>query len=37
MASEMVLYTKNQVLMNSGAAMLAQANTRSNSIMTLLQ
>ena len=37
MASEMVQYTKNQVLMNSGAAMLAQANTRSNAVMTLLQ
>jgi flagellin len=37
MASEMVQYTKNRILTQSGSAMLAQANTRSNSVMTLLQ
>jgi flagellin len=37
MANEMVQYTKNQVLTQSGAAMLAQANTQSNAVMTLLQ
>jgi flagellin len=36
MASEMVQYTKNQILVQSGAAMLAQANTQSNAVMTLL-
>jgi len=37
MATEMVQYTKNQILTQSGAAVLAQANTRSNAVMTLLQ
>jgi len=37
MANEMVQYTKNQVLTQTGAAMLAQANTQSNAVMTLLQ
>jgi len=36
MASEMVLYTKNQILSQSGTAMLAQANAKSNSVMQLL-
>jgi flagellin len=36
MASEMVSYTKNQILSQSGNAMLAQANTRSQSVMQLL-
>lgn len=37
MASEMVQYTKNRILTQSGSAMLAQANTRTNAVMTLLQ
>jgi len=37
MASEMVQYTKNQVLSQAGTAMLAQANTRTNSVLQLLQ
>jgi len=36
MASEMVQYTKNQILSQSGTAMLAQANAKSNSVMQLL-
>jgi len=36
MASQMVDYVKNQILDRAGSAMLAQANTRSNSVMTLL-
>jgi len=36
MASEMVEYTKNQILSNAGTAMLAQANTRTQSVMQLL-
>jgi flagellin len=36
MASEMVQYTKNQILNQAGTAMLAQANTQSNSVMQLL-
>jgi flagellin len=36
MASEMVDYTKNSILSQSGMAMLAQANTRSNSVLSLL-
>jgi len=36
MASEMVNYTKNQILSNAGTAMLAQANTRTQSVMQLL-
>jgi len=37
MASEMVQYTKNQILSQAGTAMLAQANTRTNSVIQLLQ
>jgi flagellin len=37
MASQMVSYTKNQILSQSGTAMLAQANQRSNSVLSLLQ
>jgi flagellin len=36
MASEMVNYTKNQILSQAGNAMLAQANTKNNSVMQLL-
>jgi flagellin len=36
MASEMVEYTKNQILSQAGSAMLAQANTRTQSVMQLL-
>lgn len=36
MASQMVDYMKNQILSQAGGAMLAQANTRSNSVMQLL-
>jgi flagellin len=36
MASEMVDYVKNQILTQSGTAMLAQANTRSQSVLQLL-
>jgi len=36
MASEMVNYVKNQILDRAGSAMLAQANTRSQSVMQLL-
>jgi flagellin len=37
MANEMVSYTKNQILSQSGTAMLAQANQRSQSVLQLLQ
>lgn len=37
MAKEMVDFTKNQILTQSGNAMLAQANQRSQSVMQLLQ
>jgi flagellin len=37
MAYEMVNYTKNQILSQSGTAMLAQANQRSQSVLQLLQ
>lgn len=37
MARQMVEYTKNQILVQSGTAMLAQANTRSQSVLQLLQ
>jgi flagellin len=37
MANEMVNYTKNQILSQSGTAMLAQANQRSQSVLQLLQ
>jgi len=36
MAKQMVDYTKNQILVQSGTAMLAQANTRSQSVLQLL-
>ncbi|MDR3131140.1 MAG: flagellin [Treponema sp.] len=36
MASEMVDYTKNQILAQAGNAMLAQANTRTQSVLQLL-
>ena len=37
MANEMVEYTKNQILNQSGTAMLAQANQRSQTVLQLLQ
>lgn len=37
MASEMVEYTKNQILLQSGTAMLAQANTKTQSVLQLLR
>ena len=37
MAHEMVTYTKNQILSQSGTAMLAQANQRGQSVLQLLQ
>ena len=37
MAAEMVEYTKNQILMESGTAMLAQANTKTQSVLQLLR
>ena len=37
MASEMVNYTKNQILSQASTVMLAQANQRSQSVMQLLQ
>jgi flagellin len=36
MASEMVTYTKNQILSQAGNAMLAQANTQTQSVLQLL-
>jgi len=36
MASEMVQYVKNQILDRAGSAMLAQANTRAQSVMQIL-
>jgi flagellin len=36
MASQMVDYVKNQILDRAGSAMLAQANTRSQNVMTIL-
>jgi flagellin len=36
MASEMVDYTKNQILSQSGVAMLAQANVRNQAVLSLL-
>ena len=36
MASQMVDYVKNQILSQAGGAMLAQANTRSQSVMQIL-
>ncbi len=37
MASEMVEYTKNQILSQSGTAMLAQANSQSQNVLALLR
>ncbi len=37
MARQMVEYTKNQILVQSGTAMLAQANQRSQSVLQLLR
>ncbi|MDR2181344.1 MAG: flagellin [Treponema sp.] len=37
MASQMVGYTTNQILVNAGTAMLAQANQRATSVLQLLQ
>jgi flagellin len=37
MASEMVEYTKNAILVQSATAMLAQANTKTQTVLTLLQ
>ena len=37
MASQMVEFTKNQVLSQAGTAMLAQANAQSQSVLSLLQ
>jgi len=37
MASQMVEFTKNQILTQAGIAMLAQANARSQSVLSLLQ
>jgi flagellin len=37
MASEMVNYTKNNILVQSGTAMLAQANAKGRSVIQLLQ
>jgi len=37
MASEMVQYTKNRILVQAGGAMLAQANQRPQSVLQLLQ
>ncbi len=37
MASEMVEYTKNQILAQSGTAMLAQANSQSQNVLALLR
>lgn len=37
MAKQVVEYTKNQILMQSGTAMLAQANTQPQSVIRLLQ
>ncbi|MCR4822784.1 MAG: flagellin [Treponema sp.] len=37
MASEMVQYTKNQILTQSGTAMLAQANSQSQNVLALMR
>jgi flagellin len=37
MAKEMVSYTRDRILSQSGTAMLAQANQKSNSVLQLLQ
>ena len=36
MAEEMVDYTKNQILTQTGTAMLSQANNRSQTVLQLL-
>jgi flagellin len=36
MASEMVEFSKNQILLQSGTAMLAQANTKTQTVLQLL-
>ena len=36
MAAEMVTFTKNQILLQAGTAMLAQANTSSQGILSLM-
>jgi flagellin len=37
MATEMVDFTKNQILVQSGTAMLAQANQNGQNVLRLLQ
>jgi len=37
MASEMVNFTKNSILVQSATAMLAQANTKTQTVLTLLK
>jgi flagellin len=37
MASEMVSFTKNQILSQAGNAMIAQANTQPQSVLRLMQ
>jgi flagellin len=37
MAKEMVKYTKNQILLQVGTAMLAQANAKNQSVLQLLK
>ena len=37
MAKEMVEFTRNQILTQSGTAMLAQANQQTQSVMSLLR
>jgi flagellin len=37
MAAQMVSYTRNQILSQSGTAMLAQANQRTSSVLSLIQ
>ncbi|HLO03616.1 MAG TPA: flagellin, partial [Symbiobacteriaceae bacterium] len=37
MASEMANFTKQQILMQAGTAMLAQANAKNQSVLSLLQ
>ncbi|MBP5446939.1 MAG: flagellin, partial [Treponema sp.] len=37
MASQMVEFTKNSVLQQAGTAMLAQANTQSQNVLSLLR
>ena len=36
MAKEVVEYVKNQILIQAGAAMLAQANTKAQTVLQLL-